>query len=424
MKRLFLAVACIATASAVIGNDLPARDENALTLGEAIGSTLQHNPQLTGYQYRTRALEGEQQTAALKPEYHVSAELENVAGTGNYSGVDGSEITLALSSIIELGGQRDARLGWVSANQQQLASEKRVITLDVLSEVTRTFISLVAAQERLALQQAFRQLASETTSSLSRQVDAGRTPEAELLRAKAALARADINTHKAEQAVSDGRLQLSAFWADTTPDFTQAYANLFDLPEPVALPDLLNKLDQNPDLAVLADTIAVRDAELRQAQSERKANLEWNAGIRQFQESDDAALVLGISLPLGTEGRAKGAITAASVNREGALHLRDTTRIQLQARLQGLYESYRQSLAEVKGLQSEVLPLLNSAMKSTSDAFAQGRYGYMELNAAQAELLDAQQSLIDAAVNAHETRIDIERITGSALTEKYTEATP
>jgi cobalt-zinc-cadmium efflux system outer membrane protein len=63
-------------------------------------------------------------------------------------------------------------------------------------------------------------------------------------------------------------------------------------------------------------------------------------------------------------------------------------------------------------------------MKSTSDAFAQGRYGYMELNAAQTELLDAQQSLIDAAVNAHQTRIDIERITGSTLTEKYTEATP
>jgi cobalt-zinc-cadmium efflux system outer membrane protein len=64
-----------------------------------------------------------------------------------------------------------------------------------------------------------------------------------------------------------------------------------------------------------------------------------------------------------------------------------------------LYESYRQSLAEVKGLQTEVLPLLKSAMKSTSDAFAQGRYGYMELNAAQTELLDAQQSLIDAAVS-------------------------
>lgn len=421
MNFFVLAVALLASAQVVWADE--SVQNSTITLGQAIAFTLDKNPQLTGYAYRFRVQEGEREVAALKPGYTFVAEMENIAGTGSLKGVDAAEATLALSSVIELGNKREARLDWFSASQQQLVSEKRVVTLDLLSEVTRAFVDLVAAQERLASQQAFHQLAGETVTALRRQVDAGRTPEAELLRSMAALARADTGRRKAEVEVANARLRLSAFWGESTPNFSLAVASLFDLPEPVALPDLINSLEKNPDLALLADVIAVQDAELRKAQAEGKADLEWNAGIRQFQEGNDAALVLGMSLPLGAERRARGAIAAASANREAVLYQRDTARTQLQARLRSSYESYRQSLAEMKILQSEVLPLLVTAMKSTSAAFAQGRYGYMEMSAAQAELLDAQQSLIDAAVAAHEIRIDIERITGSAITEKYTEAT-
>ncbi len=63
-------------------------------------------------------------------------------------------------------------------------------------------------------------------------------------------------------------------------------------------------------------------------------------------------------------------------------------------------------------------------MKSTADAFTMGRYSYLELALAQRELLETQMALIDAAVQAQTTRIDIERITGSALTEQTPEVNP
>jgi len=402
-----------------------AQAESSLTLQDAIKATLQHNPQLAGYEFRTQALAGEQQTAALKPQLKLSTHLENIAGSGEFKGVDAGELTLSLSSVIELGGQRDARLDLVTARQQQLASSQRVFTLDLLTQVTQQFIAIVAAQEQLKLLQQSQQLAQENVTSLAKQVQVGRTPEAELLRAKASLARALIDVQKTQQQLKSERVKLSAFWTSTQstgsqstamqPTFTQVEADLFSLPPLVPLPTLISKLDANPDLAVLGDEVHLRAAELKQAQAERKANIEWSAGVRRLQVSDDSALVLGVSMPLGSANRAAGAITTASANQAGAEQEQNTARIKLHTQLISLYGAYEQALAEVNSLRNDVLPLLKQALRATADGFQQGRYSYLELNLAQRELLNEQLALIDSAARAHALSADIERITGAAL---------
>lgn len=391
--------------------------ENSLTLQDAIKSTLQHNPQLAGYEFRTQALAGEQQTAALKPQLKLSTHLENIAGSGELKGVDGGELTLSLSSVIELGGQRDARLGLVTARQQQLASTQRVLTLDLLTQVTQQFIAIAAAQEQLKLLQQSQQLAQENVTSLAKQVQVGRTPEAELLRAKASLARAKIDVQKTQQQLNGERVKLSAFWTDAKATFTKVDADLFSLPPLVPLPTLIGKLDANPDLAVLGDEVHLRAAELQQAQAERKATIEWSAGVRRLQVSDDSALVLGVSMPLGSANRAAGAITTASANQAGAEQEQSATRIKLHAQLISLHGAYEQALAEVNSLRSDVLPLLKQALRATADGFSQGRYSYLELNLAQRELLNEQLALIDSAARAHLLSADIERLTGAALNQ-------
>src|SRR3954464_3052368 len=62
-----------------------------LTLRDAITATLAHNPQLTSFQFRTQMLDGERQTAALKPALRLSTDLENIAGSGSFKGTDSAE---------------------------------------------------------------------------------------------------------------------------------------------------------------------------------------------------------------------------------------------------------------------------------------------------------------------------------------------
>ena len=138
----------------------------ALSLQAAISATMAHNPELSGLKFRRQALEAERYSAGLKPEVRLSAEAENIAGSGDYTGGQSAETTLAISSIIELGGKRDARLSLAGERQAAGVFVERITELEVLAELTRRFIAVASAQEMLGLQQTSLQLAAQTTRAL------------------------------------------------------------------------------------------------------------------------------------------------------------------------------------------------------------------------------------------------------------------
>ena len=410
MKTFLSALALMAGAACASAPD-------EITLQDALSASLQHNPQLTSYRFRRAALAGEQSTAALRPELRLHSEVENLAGSGDFAGVDGAELTLSFASIIELGDQRDARLGVVTARQKQLATEQRVAVLDLVAAVNYRFIALLAAQEQLQLQEQAQQLAQSLVASLSKRVQAGRAPQEELLRARAAQSKASLDVSRARQRASLEALKLSAYWADSTPDFTLARGDLYALTNSQSLAEWQDRLSQNPDLHLLADASRVRAAELRKVQAEGQMSLGWSAGVRQFQLTNDTALVAGISIPLASGKRASGAISRARAEQDAATFAADSAKVQLEAQLNQFYSAHQQALVELHSLRDQILPLLQEANRATGAAFEQGRYSSLELALAQRELLDARAAQIDAALRAHETRIELERLTASAPVE-------
>lgn len=384
-----------------------------LSLQEAISATLTHNPQLAGYRFKADALRGEQQTAALRPGYQLGTTLENGAGSGEYKSLDTAEFTLSLSSIIELGGQRDARMGVVTARQEQLQSQQRVTTMDVVVALTQQFIRVVEVQEQLKLQREVKTLTQETLASLNRQVKEGKSSEAELLRAKAALSRSAIELANIQQNLLSERLLLASFWGQSSANFGELQADLYRFSPHPSLPELQQKLANNPDLDLLAQDIRVREATLKHARSQGNPNLEWSAGVRNFRDTSDSALVLGLSVPLGTKSRASGAITTASAELDEAQLQQSATRIQLESRLSRLASAREQALSETTTLRDQVIPQLRQAMRLTADAFNRGRYSYLELNQAQRELIDAQLALISAAARAQTLNTEIDRLLGA-----------
>jgi len=407
MKPLLSALVLITSATVACAS------AQEINLQQALSLSLQQNPQLAAYQFRRAALAGEQTTAGLRPETRIQLEAENLAGSGDYKGADAAELTLSFASIIELGGQRDSRLGVTTARQQQLASEQRVAVLDLVAAVNYRFIALLAAQEQVRLEDEAQQLAQGLVDSLVKRVQAGSTPQAELMRARAAHARTGIALEKARQQAHEEALQLSAYWADPTPDFNRARGDLFALTNPETLANWQTRLAQNPDLALLGDETRLRAAELRKAETEGKLALGWNAGVRQMQESNDTALVLGLNVPLASGKRASGAIATARAEQDAARFAEDIAKSRLEIRLNQTYVAHQQAWNEVNSLRERILPLMQDASRATANAFEQGRYSSLELAMAQRELLDTRAELISAALRAHETRIELERLTAS-----------
>ena len=418
MKTLLTALVLATSASLACASVQTMNSSNEISLQQALNLSLQHNPQLAGYQFRRAALAGEQTSANLRPQTHIQLEAENLAGSGDYTGADAAEITLSFASIIELHGQRDSRVAVTTARQQQLESERRVAVLDLVAAVNYRFVALLAAQEQVKLEEEAQRLAQDLVNSLIKRVQAGSTPQAELMRARAALARTGIALEKTRQQAQQAAMQLSAYWADATPDFTRARGDLFALSHPENLgPESLaswqSRLANNPDLALLADASRLRAAELRKLESESKSTLGWSAGVRQFQETSDTALVIGISMPLTSGKRVSGTLQTARAEQDAAEFAEDSAKSLLEIRLNQTFSQHQQAWSEVRSLRERILPLMQDASRATANAFEQGRYSSLELAMAQRELLDARAELISAALRARETRIELERLTAS-----------
>jgi cobalt-zinc-cadmium efflux system outer membrane protein len=415
MNRFSFALAIIASGWALSAiAETPVQTRSSITLGDALQASLTHNPQLARYQFRRAALAGEKTTAALRPEWRLQSELENLAGSGDMKGTDAAELTLSFSSLLELGDQRDARVNAVTARQQQLATEQWVAVLDLVAAVSYRFIALIAAQEQVHVQEQAQQLARSLVGSITKRVQAGNAPQAELLRARAAQAQATLAMGRAQQQVHAEALKLSAYWGDSQPRFNQAAGDLLALTNPEPLANWQDRLAQNPDIALLADATRLRTAELSKAEAEGQMTLGWSAGVRRLQETEDTALVFGVSVPLAAGKRASGAINAARAAQDAASFEADSSKIQLEARLNQTYSAHTQALAELYSLRDQILPLLQEANRATTDSFEQGRYSSLEVAFAQRELLEARAALIDVALRAHETRIELERLTASA----------
>jgi cobalt-zinc-cadmium efflux system outer membrane protein len=386
-----------------------------LTLRDAINASLQQHPQLHSFELRAQSLAGQRETAALKPALELSTEIENIAGSGPYQHMDNAEISLALSSVIESRAQRDARATLITARQAALQAEQKLFAQDLAAKVTQHFIAVVAAQEILVVQQQSHRLAQDTINILTKRVEAGRSPSAELLRAKAALALADIARTDAEKNLRLTQIELGKLWGE--PDSTEfiALGNLRDPGTATSRSHILKGLENHPDLTLLTHEARIREAELGIARAARATNPEWSAGIRYFGENEESALVFGVRLPLSSGKRASGAIKTAIAEQQLTEDQQHRSTLELKAQLLRLHEEHQRTIEKSIALRDRVLPLLKQAMQETSEAFSKGRYSYMEWSSAQREYLAAELELIEVAAYAHQLRAEVQRFGGSSV---------
>ncbi|MBL4820020.1 MAG: TolC family protein [Gammaproteobacteria bacterium] len=415
-------VACLCTITLLSGLPLVSyAQDGVISLREAIRQTLENNPQLREYNLRGQALSGEMQSANLKPALRLSSEVENVIGTGDLNWFQGTELTLALSQVIELGDKRAARSDVVSRRQSLLTARQRVLELELLAQTTRRFIELAAVEQQRNLMSRATALARETQATVSERVAVGRAPNAELARATAALRMAELAEESARFELNAARINLSSLWGQLDPEFEGAAANLLELGETATIELLLSRLENNPAILVFGDEERLRQAELREVQTRSRSSIEVGAGIRHLAELNDTAFTVQASIPLGSKKRNSGAVATAQANLLLVESQRDAAMLRMSARLLSLDQQRQQAVNKVRVIQQSVLPQLVMALDETRAAFDSGRYGYVELSAAQQDLLDVEFGLIEAAARAHQLTAEIERLSGEPFTNGVTQ---
>jgi cobalt-zinc-cadmium efflux system outer membrane protein len=387
-----------------------------LTLTSAIEQTLANNPELRVYAPRLTAARARADTVALRPPLELGAETQDALGTGRASGFDSAETTVALSQVVELGNKRALRVAAANAGTALVDAERAAAELDVLAEVTRRFIHVASDQEHLVVTRRATALAEENVVAATTRVAAARAPEVELRRARITLARAGVEQEHAEHELLSSRRLLAAMWGDSDAAFERVSADLYTLPASESYEALVARAAGNPDFARFASEERLRDAELRVAEAHARSSFVVRAGVRELHETNDEALVFGVTWPLFSRSRSSGETAAARALREQTGAEREAHRVRVEAELFELFQELRHAITEAEILRTSVLPEMEAALEATRVAFERGRYSYLEWVDAQRELVEVERQLIDASANAHLYRTEIERLTGEAFT--------
>ena len=320
-----------------------------------------------------------------------------------------------MSSVLELGGKRQARVSVVDSLYGRVEAERRAETLDLLGQVTQRFVATLALQEKIELAAEAVALAEATHEIVTRRADRGATPQAEVMRAKAALTRSRIQQSRLRAAYESRKMALASLWGDTSPDFQILEGDLFQFDSSDDFDALYQRVSDSPAIQIYASEQRIREAEIQLARSQSESDIRWQVGVRRFEETDDTALTAGFSVPLFSGRRNRGEVQAALAARDEVRFRREDTLLRLHSRLFDAYHLRQQNIETVEQIRGQMLPDLTEALTQTREAYEGGRYSYVEWTAAQRELLSAQQALVDAATTALLNQALIEQLTAQPL---------
>tara|TARA_R110002110_G_scaffold415859_1_gene658676 strand:- start:75496 stop:76752 length:1257 start_codon:yes stop_codon:yes gene_type:complete len=391
-----------------------------VSLDEAVTRTLTENPALQAQGYQMQIQEARTLQAGITPQPQLSVEAENFLGSGSNDMFSGMQTTFSISWILDR-GIRQSRVDAASARMPLIESEINIARLDAVAETARRYLDCLDLQTRMMTARQGIQLAQEAVSEIETRVNNAITPTADLARANAELARRELILEDIEHELLSAYYRLGAQWGETQPSFSRVAGDIFDQPEVAGLQTFQTRLEQNPDLQVYLSQQRLNQAQLELEQARNRQNWQVSAGIRHQELTGDNAFVAGFSMPLGRDAVNRGNVEAARNTIRMTELEAQAERVRLETELFVIYQELQHSVHLSETISSEILPLYRQALEETQAAYELGRYSYLEWNAAQTELLAAQNDLIEASRGFYTNLIEIERLTGlSIAAEQFT----
>lgn len=386
----------------------------AISLEQALSLTVERNPDLVAFGHQLNVQRGRVRQSSLGPNPSLDLELENFAGTGALKRADGAATTVSLQWVLER-GKRDGRTAVSNAELSLLQADASVRRVDEAAETAHIYLNCLEYQALLLQAEESVLLYKRLAGAAKKRVDSGRSPAADLARVEAALAEQNLGLDDYAHSLEVAVRRLAAQWGETNPSFSRVLGNAQSLPEFVDFAVLRERVAGNPSLSRFLVERRLRETEIRLAKLRAKPNWRVRAGLRHIERTGDQAFVAGITIPLSVRNKNQGRIAEKRAELSVSQAKQVAERIRVETELFAVYQELRHELHIATTYRDEILPRVQAALSETEQAYAAGRYSYLELRSAQDDALDARTNAITAAINAKRRVIEIERLTGTTI---------
>lgn len=419
---LLVPIVCFADDNASIGPESCAPhvtaasgDRGIITLKGSLPAGLAHRPELAVAECEIRAADGRLLQAGLRPNPELAAEVQDFAGSGLRRGFQSTETTLQVSQLIELGRKRAKRQHLASSERDLSIWDKEAKRLDVITDIRRAFIDVLASQARVALAEDLAALAKSVLVGVTEMVKAGKVSPIEQSRATVAMNRADLTVFEMQSQLKVARQHLAMQWGDADAKFERADGVLGSLPARPELSDLVQQIKDHPALARWPDEMQRRSSELALAAAGAVPDLAVSGGIRHFADNDDLGVVVGVSIPLPFFNRNQGAILTAQANMDAADASFEVARRTLLTAIYDQYQALNTAAVAEESLRRDTLPLATQVFEATTTGYRQGKFGLLDVLDAQRILFESRTQYVEAEAGYQIAIAELERLTARSM---------
>jgi len=390
--------------------------QDTLTMSDAIQLALLKSPELHSYSIEIRAREARTLQESFAPNPEIAFEVENFAGSGELSGLSGSEITLSVGQLIELAGKRDKRTRAAAFQSDLAAWDYEAKKLDILTQTVKQYLQLIGDQEQIVLNKELVDVSERLFKAVNRLVQAGKISPAEISRTQILLSTAQLELYRSRRKFEADRFRLSSMWGETSPGFKSVTGSLDNV---IVIPpaDSLKKyLAENPDVVRWATEIERRQAIEALEEAKQIPDPTIQAGYRHISGPNLNGFVANLSIPIPLFDNNKGAVQEAFNRRKKAEQQRRQTEIDLRTRLIELYQNLLVLYTEIDNASNIIIPEAVKANKIINDGYLLGKFRFLDVLESQRTLFEARKNLITSLM-AYNIRVaEMERLIGRPLT--------
>jgi len=397
----------------IILADLEAQSNvsNKLTMENAEKNGIENNPEL---QYLLKNIDANKAIkiqSGLISNPELGLEAENILGSGELSGFNGSEITATLSQNFQLAGKISKREKVAEIDISLAEWDYYAKRLEVITEIRKAFTSALATQKLIEKNSELIEISEKLITNLQKRVEAGKISPAEVSRAQIILNSLQIGISRLEADYDSAIFELTALINDPNLSIGKLTGEMKNFEQ---LPDydfLYSKLESNPNLKRFTSEYNKQKAVIDLEESKSIPDLTVSVGYRRITEVKINTFLVGASIPLPIFDANQGSIEEAQIRLDQKNKEYEAVKNRLTLRLNLLYRRFGMLLSISEKIENESIPDAEESFKIISKGNLLGRFTILDVLDAERTLFEVQNQHINTLSEINLVIVEIEGLT-------------
>lgn len=386
----------------------------ARTRDAAISLALAHSPLLSSVPYELEASRARYDQAGQRPQWELSATVENILGRRDISGIQGAETTVEIGRTLERGGKRAARQDVASRDTFVLAEEVAARQRDLIAAVSGRFTDSLEQQALAEIRDQEVKFIESLLPVAQRRVVSGRASRAEHASLRAALARAQLALAQTQTSQQLAQRALATLIGQSDWNTGALQGDLTAITPLPPETTVLEEIESSPLVRAAQRSIDLAQARVQAAQATSTPDIHIAAGARHLQELQTQAFVVSWSLPLGSARYSRPVIREANATLAASKARAGEARAQLHLAIGDTWAEAQTSFRALKVLENVVLPAARDAAEVLDHGYRVGRFSLLEVTAARQQVIDTLIELTNERARNRRARAVLDRLLGTA----------